>query len=147
LCGIGSQHSNISKRKGGGGVHIKITCSLWFVSRLFVCVWHSLICLYCNFLGWKGLPCESQCPKGFYGKECQARCKCQRIYNYLSNQCLSPLLLWVRISIRVSCTTLCDKVCQWLAAGHWFSPGTPVSSTNKTDRHDITEILLEVVIA
>ena len=25
---------------------------------------------------------------------------------------------------------LCDKVCQWLAAGLWFSPGTPVSSTN-----------------
>jgi hypothetical protein len=24
----------------------------------------------------------------------------------------------------------------------WFSPGTPVSSTNKTDRHDIAEILL-----
>jgi hypothetical protein len=34
-------------------------------------------------------------------------------------------------------TTLCDKVCQWLAVGRWFSPGTPVSSTNKTDRHDI----------
>jgi hypothetical protein len=42
-------------------------------------------------------------------------------------------------------TTLCDKVCQWLATGQWFSPGTPVSSTNKTDRHDITEILLKVV--
>ena len=28
---------------------------------------------------------------------------------------------------------LCDKVCQWLAAGQWFSPGTSVSSTNKTD--------------
>jgi hypothetical protein len=40
------------------------------------------------------------------------------------------------------CTTLCDKVCQLLAIGQWFSPGTPVSSTNKTDRHDITEILL-----
>jgi hypothetical protein len=39
-------------------------------------------------------------------------------------------------------TTLCDKVCQWLAAGWWFSPGTPTSSTNKTDRHNITEILL-----
>ena len=26
----------------------------------------------------------------------------------------------------------------------WFSPGTPVSSTNKTDRHDIAEILLNV---
>ena len=31
-------------------------------------------------------------------------------------------------------------------AGQWFSPGTPVSSTNKTDRHDITEILLKVVL-
>jgi len=28
--------------------------------------------------------------------------------------------------------------------GWWFSPGTPVSSTNKTDRYDITEILLKV---
>jgi hypothetical protein len=40
--------------------------------------------------------------------------------------------------------TLCDKVCQWLAAGRWFSPGTLVSSTNKTDHHDIIEILLKV---
>jgi hypothetical protein len=30
--------------------------------------------------------------------------------------------------------------------GLWFSPGTPVSSTNKTDHHDITEILLKVVL-
>jgi hypothetical protein len=30
--------------------------------------------------------------------------------------------------------------------GRWFSPSTPVSSTNKTDRHDITEILLEVAL-
>jgi hypothetical protein len=28
----------------------------------------------------------------------------------------------------------------------WFSPGPPVSSTNKTDRHDITEILLKVAL-
>jgi hypothetical protein len=28
----------------------------------------------------------------------------------------------------------------------WFSPGTPVSFTNKTDRHDITEILLKVAL-
>jgi hypothetical protein len=32
-----------------------------------------------------------------------------------------------------------DKVWQWLATGQWFSLGTPVSSANKTDRHDITE--------
>jgi hypothetical protein len=42
-------------------------------------------------------------------------------------------------------TTLCDKVCQWLATGQ-FSPGTPVSSTNKADCHDITEILLKVAL-
>jgi len=29
------------------------------------------------------------------------------IYNYLCNQYLSPLMLWVRISIRARCTTLC----------------------------------------
>jgi hypothetical protein len=28
-------------------------------------------------------------------------------------------------------------VCQWLATGQWFSPGPNVSSTNKTDRHDM----------
>ena len=43
-------------------------------------------------------------------------------------------------------TTLCDKVCQWLATGGWFFPGTLVSSTNKNDRHDITEILLKVAL-
>ena len=68
------------------------------------------------------------------------------IYNYLCNQCLSPLMFWVRISIRTRYTTLCDKVCQWLVTGLWFSPGTPVSSTNKTDLHDITEILLKVAL-
>jgi hypothetical protein len=30
--------------------------------------------------------------------------------------------------------------------GRWFSPGTPVSFTNKTDRHDTTEILLKVAL-
>ena len=33
-------------------------------------------------------------------------------------------------------TTLCDKVCQWLAASQWFSQSTPVSSTNKTKYHN-----------
>jgi hypothetical protein len=44
-------------------------------------------------------------------------------------------------------TTLCDKVCQWLATSQWFSPGTPVSFTNKTDRQDVTEILLKVALS
>ena len=71
------------------------------------------------------------------------------IYNYLCDQCLSPLKLWVRPrSWRgVLDTTLCDKVCQWLVTGWWFSPGTLVSSTNKTDHHKITEILLKVALS
>jgi hypothetical protein len=35
---------------------------------------------------------------------------------------------------------------QWIASGLWFSPGIPVSSTDKTDGNDITEILLKVVL-
>ena len=62
------------------------------------------------------------------------------IYNYLCNQCLSPLMLWVRISIRARCTTLCDNVCQWFATGWWFSPDVPVSFTTKT------EILLKMAL-
>jgi len=69
------------------------------------------------------------------------------IYNYLCNTCLSPLT-WVQIPFRrgVLDTTLCDKVCQWLVAGRWFSPGTLVFFTNKTNCHDITEILLKVAL-
>jgi hypothetical protein len=44
-------------------------------------------------------------------------------------------------------TTLCDKVCQWHAAGRWFSPGTLVSSTNKTDCHDRTITTMMAPIA
>jgi hypothetical protein len=43
-------------------------------------------------------------------------------------------------------TTLCGQVCQWLATGQCFSPGSHGSSTNKTDSHDITEILLKVAL-
>ena len=45
------------------------------------------------------------------------------INNYLCNQCLSPLM-----------------------AGQWFSPGTLVTSNNKTDCHDITEVVLKVAL-
>ena len=50
----------------------------------------------------------------------------------------------VRIPLRrgVLNTTLCDKVCQYLVTGWWFSLGTPVLK----DHHDITEILLKVAL-
>ena len=70
------------------------------------------------------------------------------IYNNLCNQCLLSITLWVQIRSwrSVLDTTLCDKACQWLATVRWFSSGTPVSFTNKTDRHDMTEILLKVAL-
>jgi hypothetical protein len=70
------------------------------------------------------------------------------IYNYLCNQCLSPLKLWIRTPFwrDVLDTALYDKVCQWLVAGRWFSPGIPVFPTNKTERHNIAEILLKVAL-
>jgi hypothetical protein len=48
-----------------------------------------------------------------------------------------------------SCTRLAaasDKVYQLIEHGRWFSPGTPASSTTKTGRHDIAEILLKVAL-
>ena len=38
------------------------------------------------------------------------------------------------------------KVCQWLVAGGWVSLYTLVSSYNKTDTHNIAEILLKVAL-
>jgi hypothetical protein len=45
-----------------------------------------------------------------------------------------------------STRTASDKVYQLLAHGRWFSPGTPASSTTKTGRHDIAEILLKLAL-
>jgi hypothetical protein len=39
-----------------------------------------------------------------------------------------------------------NKVYQLLAHGLWFSPGTQASSTTKTGRHDIAEILMKVAL-
>ena len=43
-------------------------------------------------------------------------------------------------------TALGDTVCHWIATVYLFSPNTPVSPTNKSDRHDIAEILLKVAL-
>ena len=57
------------------------------------------------------------------------------------------LFIWYLYS--KGCTRLAaasDKVYQLLAHGQWFFPGTPASSTTKTGRHDIAEILLKVAL-
>ena len=65
------------------------------------------------------------------------------IYYYLCNQCLSSPTWWFRTTLMwgVLDKTLCDEVCQWLATGRQFWSGIPLSSINKTNRRDITEIL------
>jgi hypothetical protein len=53
------------------------------------------------------------------------------------------------VNYKKGCTRLAaasDKVYQFLAHGHWFSPGTPASSTTKTGGHDIAEKLLKVAL-
>ena len=53
------------------------------------------------------------------------------------------------VTYKIGCTRLAaasDKAYQLLAHGWWFSPGTPASSTTKTGRHDIAEILLKVAL-
>ena len=57
------------------------------------------------------------------------------VYNHSSCEFKS----WSWCTWGVLDTTLCDKVCQWLATDLWFSTATPVSSTNITDCHDIIE--------
>jgi hypothetical protein len=61
--------------------------------------------------------------------------------------------VWVRARLcklqkRVHSTRIAsDKVYQLLAHGRWFSPDTPASSTTKTGRHDLAEILLKVALS
>ena len=71
-----------------------------------------------------------------------------------SNNSYKPITnaAWVRTRLcrlQKGCTRLAaasDKVYQLLAHGQWLSPGTPASSTTKTGRHDIAEILLKVAL-
>ena len=76
-----------------------------------------------------------------------------RYLDYLTTRTtLSPILRGFVpsfVNYKNGCTPLAaasDKVYQLLAHGRWFSAGTPVSSTTKTVRHDIAEILLKVAL-
>jgi hypothetical protein len=70
----------------------------------------------------------------------------------LPNNSYKPITntAWVRArlcKLQKGCPRLAaasDKVYQLLVHGRWFSPGTPASSTTKTGRHDIAEMLLKV---
>jgi hypothetical protein len=53
------------------------------------------------------------------------------------------------VNYKKGCTRLAatsDKAYQLHGHDWWFSPGNPASPTTKTGRHDITEILLKVML-
>ena len=62
------------------------------------------------------------------------------IYDYLCNQCLSPLMLRVRILLRRG---VLDILCEFFSDLRQ----SVASSTNNTDSHDITEILLKLALS
>jgi hypothetical protein len=70
----------------------------------------------------------------------------------LQHTSLSPIrrgFAPVFVNYKKGCTRLpaaSDTVYQILAHGWWFSPGTPSSSTTKTGRHDMAEILPKVAL-
>ena len=66
--------------------------------------------------------------------ECTTTCPISAYHHY---RCVFARLSWRGVLD----TRLCDKVCQGLSTGQWFSTGTLVSSTNKADHNNIIEIL------
>ena len=71
--------------------------------------------------------------------------------NYLiEKNFISPLMLFVSLNLAHGNMYLIQHYVIKFVSDLWwvggFSQGTPVSSTNKTDRHDIVEILLKVAL-
>ena len=75
------------------------------------------------------------------------------VVRLLNNSCKSITnTAWVRVRLHKlqkrsnRLATVIETVYQLLACGRWFSLGTPASSSNKTVRNDIAEMLLKVTI-
>jgi hypothetical protein len=78
-------------------------------------------------------------------------CRDRMVVGFTTTYAISAYYHWCcefksRSGRGVQLYSLYAKFCQWLATGRWFSPGPPVSSINKTERHDIAEILLKVTL-
>ena len=103
--------------------HLQETFIMWLCTRsIFLCT--SL--------------CDSiKCKQSFWWiiKLCSFLIESINMINKINNTVLLRILPFLLFSyFRWSLdTTLCDKVCQWLSTGRWFSPNTLVSSSNKTD--------------
>ena len=84
------------------------------------------------------------CPLSMYGRGRRGRGR--MVVWFTTTYAISAYHHWCCESEFRSGRGMHHYVGQWLATVPWFSPGPRVSSTNKTDRHDIAEILLKVTI-
>ena len=73
---------------------------------------------------------------------------CSWIYNYLCNQCLSPLKLWVLTSVHSNVYLMQHYVIKFVSDLRQVDGFLRYSDTftNKTDHDDIAEILLKVAL-
>ena len=99
-------------------------------------------------MSWRKYTCSIECSLIYFSDR---RGRDRMVVGFTTTYVISAYHHWscefeTRLWRDVLDTTLCDEICQWLATGRCFYPGNPVSSTNKTDRHDITEILLNVAL-
>jgi hypothetical protein len=73
-------------------------------------------------------------------------CTSSRKSNYLTITTTIVPCVCLRIVVSITHIVLCFCFVCFYPVPCRFSPDTPVSSTNKTDRHDIAEILLKVAL-
>ena len=59
---------------------------------------------------------------------------------------ITNVVSWNPAQARYTRYNIMWSICLWIAAGRWFSLSTPISSNNKADHHDITEMLLNMAV-
>ena len=102
-------------------------CLLLVFFICFVCLF---VCCFCLF--------ASDTPF-----DCKVRCSRDRIVIWFTTIYMRSVHITTnsRSWRDILDATLCVEACQWLSAGRWFSPGTPVYSTNETDRNHRADIV------
>ena len=110
-----------------------MAANIQWVSKIQLDVWEywTVLCCFCAVFVFKGICFQWEITprKSRWSLYCLISTIISYMYNYLCNQCLSPQKLLVRSPFMAR-----------------FSPRTLDSSTNKTNRHDITETLLTVAL-
>jgi hypothetical protein len=79
----------------------------------------------------------------------RGRCGCDRmVFGFTTTYAISAYHHWCREIESWSERGVQHyvKVCHWHVTSPWFSLGPSISSSNKTDHHEITEILLKVAL-